>query len=73
MLEVSFCFVTDFELKVDKEMLSSHAKAIGDRRNLPGLPTSFQPKLPAIKERRTLVVGRTKPAALVHAEAPANV
>ena len=33
-LEVSFCFVTNFELRVDKEGLLEHAKSIGNKANM---------------------------------------
>lgn len=56
-LEVSFCFVTDFELKVDEEMLLSHAKFIRDGKDLLALPISFQPKLPPVKGKEILVAG----------------
>lgn len=72
-LEVSFCFVIDFELKVDEEMLLSHAKTIREGKNLSLLPTAFQPKLPPLREKLSLVVGQTKSAALIYPEAPAAV
>ncbi|MCJ1277310.1 hypothetical protein MMC21_005122 [Puttea exsequens] len=69
-LEVSFCFVTDFELKVDKEMLLEHAKSMIDGSALCRLPPIFQPQLPAAKDRRTLVLSQAKPAP-TSSEAPA--
>ncbi|MCJ1398331.1 hypothetical protein MMC11_001529 [Xylographa trunciseda] len=52
-LEISFCFLTDFELKVGKEMLHKHAEMMRDGANFQGLPKSFQPVLP-LKRRMTI-------------------
>lgn len=43
-LEVSFCFITNFELKVDKEMLLEHAKAMEDGTILYNSSIGFQPQ-----------------------------
>ncbi|MCJ1299010.1 hypothetical protein MMC08_001801 [Hypocenomyce scalaris] len=51
-LEVSFCFLTNFELKVNKEMLLRQATAMRDGKSLYGLPAGFQPKLPPLAEKR---------------------
>lgn len=53
-LEISFCFVTNFELRVTKEMLLSHVEALRDD-HFPhiALPT-FQPQLPALKGNRNI-------------------
>ncbi len=48
-LEISFCFVTNFELKVTKEMLRSHVTAFGDGFSSPAHPGAFQPHMPASK------------------------
>ena len=69
-LEVCFCFVTDFALKVDKDMLLYHAEAMRDGIIALSSPATFQPKLPSIKERRTLVVGQKKPTTFANAKAP---
>lgn len=53
-LEVSFCFVTNFELKVDQEMLLKHAQRIRDGIFLSTLPRGFQPALPPLKDKRKL-------------------
>ena len=47
-LEVSFCFVTNFELRVTSEMLFDHAKMTRDGvlTGLSKIPGGFQPKLP---------------------------
>ncbi|MCJ1296146.1 hypothetical protein MMC34_007711 [Xylographa carneopallida] len=52
-LEISFCFLTDFELKVGKETLHKHAEMMRDGANFQGLPKSFQPVLPS-KRRMTI-------------------
>lgn len=48
-LEVSFCFVVNFELKVTSEMLLEHALAIRDGLTFIVVPKTFQPKLPPMK------------------------
>ena len=62
-LEVSFCFVTDFTLRVTSEMLLDHAKSARDGSALYKLPDAFQPKLPLLKDKRNLVLGKAKPTA----------
>ncbi|MCJ1319940.1 hypothetical protein MMC15_005276 [Xylographa vitiligo] len=52
-LEISFCFLTDFELKVGKEMLHKHAEMMRDGAIFQVLPKSFQPVLPS-KRRMTI-------------------
>ena len=49
-LEVSFCFVTNFELKVTSKMLLEHVLAVRDGLPLTEAPTGFQPKLPPMKD-----------------------
>lgn len=53
-LEVSFCFVMNFDLKVDQEMLHQHAMSTRDGlpfRGFHSLSQSFQPKLPPPKNK----------------------
>ncbi|MCJ1395943.1 hypothetical protein MMC18_008829 [Xylographa bjoerkii] len=52
-LEISFCFLTDFELKVGKEMLHKHTEMMRDGAKFQGLPKSFQPVIP-LKRRMTI-------------------
>ena len=51
-LEISFCFLTNFDLKADEEMLSAHAKAIGDGGLFNRPKSEFQPILPMGRDRR---------------------
>ena len=60
-LEVSFCFVTNFELRVDKEGLLEHAKSIGNKEIISNTQVDFQPHLPPLEDRHSLVLGQTKP------------
>lgn len=53
-LEVSFCFVTNFELKVDAEMLLKHAQTIREGIFLNTLPKGFYPVLPPLKDKANL-------------------
>ncbi|MCJ1411322.1 hypothetical protein MMC19_005410 [Ptychographa xylographoides] len=52
-LEVSFCFLTDFELKVSHEMLHKQAAMLRDGAKFRALPEGFQPVLP-VKRRMTI-------------------
>jgi hypothetical protein len=70
-LEVSFCFLTNFELKVDKEMLLEHAKVIRDGPFMYGLSAKFQPKMPPTRDKRTIVIGQPRPAVIMETKAPA--
>ena len=45
-LEISFCFLTDFDLKVDKEMLYQQAMTLRDGLSFHTLPSSFRMDLP---------------------------
>ena len=45
-LEVSFCFLTNFDLKVDEKMLLEQAISLRDATVLARLPAGFQPRLP---------------------------
>ena len=70
-LEVSFCFLTNFDLKASKEMLSAHAMAVGNGVTIHRSKTDFRPKLPSIRDKRTLSMGRTRPVTAMKTEAPA--
>lgn len=50
-LEISFCFVTNFELKVTSEMLLKHAKSVRDRQSLYELSNHVQPYYPGKKNQ----------------------
>ena len=66
-LEVSFCFVTNFELRVDGEGLLEHAKSIRIREILFRAQVDLEPQMP---DKRDLVVGQSKPPTAT-AETPA--
>lgn len=52
-LEISFCFLTDFELKVDAGQLLNELTSLRDvGSSAPEKPSTFIPKLPARKEKR---------------------
>ncbi|MCJ1249931.1 hypothetical protein MMC30_007157 [Trapelia coarctata] len=48
-LEISFCFLTDFELKVSKELLHKQAVMMRDTARFHGLSRSFKPSLPVAR------------------------
>lgn len=60
-LEVSFCFVTNFELRVDREGLLEHAKSVANRQILYRSQVAFRPQLSPLEDERDLVVGQSKP------------
>ena len=53
-LEVSFCFVTNFNMRVTGEMLLKHAKSIRDGQSYFEIPSSPQPILPPMQNMRQL-------------------
>ena len=68
-LEVSFCFIIDFELKVDREMLLEHAKSIRDGTILFTSPLRLPPKLLPLNENRGLALKQRSQATVVNLEA----
>ncbi|KAI4148749.1 MAG: hypothetical protein L6R39_002706 [Caloplaca ligustica] len=48
-LEIAFCYVTDFELRVTREILEKHARVAMDQSHLSARLSSFKPSLPAIR------------------------
>lgn len=50
-LEISFCFVTDFDLRVTPEVLQSHAQIARNAATIGKLPGTFQPRLPTSGKR----------------------
>ena len=68
-LEVSFCFVTDFNLRVTSQMLLEHAKIARDSPSLYKLPGGFRPKLPPLKDKRKIPAGPSKPLPVMSTEA----
>lgn len=61
-LEISFCFVTNFELRVDREGLLEHAKSISNRKLSCSQQLDFRLQLRPVGEQRSLVVGQAKPS-----------
>jgi len=51
-LEITFCFLTNFELKVDAEMLLEEAMSLRNGASVSDEPASFQPQLPTKGEKR---------------------
>jgi len=51
-LEISFCFLTNFELKVDAEMLLKEAIGLRDGTSVVEAPKQFQPRLPPLRDMR---------------------
>lgn len=53
-LEVSFCFVTNFNMRVTGEMLLKHAKSVRDGQGYFEMSNSSQPILPPMQSTRQL-------------------
>ena len=70
-LEVSFCFLTSFDLKANQQLLTEHAEAVRDGTALVLKEPNFQPVLPALKDKRRMLNGKGKPMEVIKAEAPA--
>ena len=68
-LEISFCFVTDFELRMSGEKLLEHAKTIRAEESLGTHDLLLQPQHPMKIERSVVAIGRTKTPAMVTQEA----
>lgn len=62
-LEVSFCFATDFNLRITSEMLIGHAKSVRDGQSLVDIPRSFRPVLPTVKKKTQLPLRQPMTAA----------
>ena len=65
-LEVSFCFVTNFELRVDKEELLEHATSISHMETLYRPQADFR----SHENKQKLVIGQSKPLAAMNTEIP---
>lgn len=51
-LEITFCFLIDFELKVDAEMLLKEATSLRDGAAVVDAPAAFEPKMPPMSSKR---------------------
>ena len=70
-LEVSFCFIINFELRIDREGMLEHARSISNREILRRPQVDFGPQLPPLEGKRNLVVGQSKsPTAMTPAKRP---
>ncbi|KAL9131114.1 MAG: hypothetical protein Q9217_000876 [Psora testacea] len=72
-LEISFCFVTDFNLRVTSEMLLEHAKVARNSSSLYRLPGGLRLGIPRLKDKRNVVIGQSKPPTALRSEASAVV
>ena len=69
-LEVSFCFVTNFELKVDQEMLQQHIETMKDDVKVLGPPLDFQPRMPSTRKRPENGLNRIMAQTSISTKAP---
>ncbi|KAI9815557.1 MAG: hypothetical protein M1827_002691 [Pycnora praestabilis] len=61
-LEINFCFLTNFELRVSSEMLYDQAASLSDSARLYQVPTGFQPKIPPIRNRAKIPIREIVPS-----------
>ncbi|KAL9001560.1 MAG: hypothetical protein Q9169_000135 [Polycauliona sp. 2 TL-2023] len=57
-LEIAFCFLTNFDLRVTPEMLSEYVKAAQDTGLMYEKLSRFQPKLPLLLDKRKATAAR---------------
>ncbi|KAL9026991.1 MAG: hypothetical protein Q9196_004425 [Gyalolechia fulgens] len=70
-LEIAFCYITDFELRVTKEMLEKHARIARDQGRMYKSLGDFRPRMPAMLDKRHMSVKKVeKEAVEIEAETP---
>ncbi|KAL8719204.1 MAG: hypothetical protein Q9225_003758 [Loekoesia sp. 1 TL-2023] len=71
-LEIAFCFIMDFELRVTREMLEEHAKIARDQGRMYKSLVDFRPRMPGRLEKKNLAVKQVgKETVEAETEAPA--
>lgn len=55
-LEIAFCYVIDFELRVTREMLEEHARVARDYARMPMRLSNIEPRLPVMLDKRNTAV-----------------
>ena len=60
-LEITFCFLTNFELKVDAKMLQEEALSLRDGTALQEIPARIQLMLPKVEKRKASSALATRP------------
>ncbi|KAI4174312.1 MAG: hypothetical protein LQ343_002451 [Gyalolechia ehrenbergii] len=71
-LEIAFCYVTDFELRVTREMLEKHARFARDQGRMYKSLLDFRPRMPAMLGKSDMSVKKVeKEAVETETEAPA--
>ncbi|KAL9101004.1 MAG: hypothetical protein Q9163_003689 [Psora crenata] len=68
-LEVSFCFVIDFNLRVTSEMLLEHTKIATDTPSLYRLPEEVLPEFAPLQDKRNVILGQSKSLTSLKTEA----
>ncbi|KAL8672083.1 MAG: hypothetical protein Q9168_003443 [Polycauliona sp. 1 TL-2023] len=56
-LEIAFCFLTNFDLRVTAEMLSEHVKVAQDTERMYEKLSNFLPKMPLLLNKRQATAG----------------
>ncbi|KAL8834840.1 MAG: hypothetical protein Q9170_003582 [Blastenia crenularia] len=55
-LEIAFCFVTNFDLRITKEMLEEHARIARDQGRTYKSLVDFKPRIPGRLDKRSMAV-----------------
>ena len=69
-LEISFCFITNFEFRVSRELLSKHAEAIRDDTLLNHAHDRTQRELLSTKDEQTNFIDQARHSGLIVPKAP---
>ncbi|KAI4250432.1 MAG: hypothetical protein L6R40_000030 [Gallowayella cf. fulva] len=59
-LEIAFCFLTNFDLRVTAEMLQEHVRVARDTRELHEKMSSFKPKTPLLFDKKSTAAARVR-------------
>lgn len=71
-LEIAFCFVMDFELRVTREMLEKHARVARDQGRMYKSLADFRPRMPAKLDKKPMSVKKVEKESVdIETEAPA--
>ncbi|KAL8925214.1 MAG: hypothetical protein Q9172_002319 [Xanthocarpia lactea] len=57
-LEIAFCFLTNFDLRVTAEMLQTHVRVVRDTGHIQEKISSFKPKMPPVLDIRSTAAAK---------------
>lgn len=59
-LEIAFCFLTNFDLRVTAEMLQEHVRVARNTENMHEKLSNFKPKMPLLLDKRKATAAKVK-------------